>query len=177
MVKSIVVTGAPYSGKTTLARILAEHFKWKFFSVTDLWKAEWKKKFPRGDTGFHNFMLQTTDEEHRKMDKIAHEVVMRGNVVADLVYGFLHRDPSVLVVYTKCDIDERVKRALAKGDYPKKDFAQVKEALEQVERDDVERCQMLYQKDYRDPSNYDLEFDTTEAAPDEAVAKIMSLID
>jgi cytidylate kinase len=176
MIKSIIVTGSPYSGKTTLAKLLAEHLKWKFFSITDQWKAEWKKKFPKGDTGFDNFMLQTTEEDHRRMDREAHNIIMKGNVVADLIYGFLYRNPSVLIVYTKCDIDERVKRALAKNDYPGKDFAQVKEILEQVERDYVDRCQALYQQDYREPSNYDLEFDTTNAAPDEALSRIISFI-
>ena len=175
MVESIIVTGAPFSGKTTLAKILAEQFGWKYFSVEEAWRAEWKRRYPKGDTSFDNYMLQTTDEEHREMDRKADGVVKGGRVVADLRYGFLHRDPRVLIVFTKCDIDERVKRALAKNVYPGKDFAQVREILEQAERDQADRCMALYGTDFRDPKNYDMEFDTTDTPPDAAVERIMSL--
>jgi cytidylate kinase len=175
IVESIVVTGTPFSGKTTLAKVLAEHFGWKFFSVSDAWRLEWKKKYPKGDTGFDNYMLQTTDVEHRAMDKMVGDIVKKGHVVVDARHGFLYRDPQVLIVFTKCDIDERSKRALEKKAYPTNDFAIVKEVLEQEERDAVDRCMALYNEDYRDPKNYDMEFDTTDSAPDEAIERIMSL--
>jgi cytidylate kinase len=175
MVESIIVTGAPFSGKTTLAKLLAEQFGWKYFSIEESWMLEWKRKYPKGDTSFDNYMLQTTDDEQKAMDRLANEVVMEGHVVADLRYGFLHRDPRVLIVFTTCGIDERVKRALGKKTYPNRDFVQVKEILEQADRDQADRCVALYGTDFRDPKNYDMDFDTTDTPPDAAIERIMSL--
>ena len=173
--EAIVVTGTPFSGKTTLAKLLAEHFNWRYFSVGHMWRDLWKKNYPKGDMSFENFWLQTTDDDNREMDKAAGELLKEGHVVGDLRYGFIHRDPQTLIVFAKCDIDVRVKRALEINAYPGKDFAQIKEILEQRERDEVDRCQALYNGDYRDSKNYDLLFDTTDAAPDEALEKILAL--
>lgn len=175
MFESIVVTGTPFSGKTTLAKLLAQHFGWKYFSVGEAWKLEWKRKYPKGDMGFDNYMAQTTDAEHRGMDKMVSDIIKKGHVVVDARHGFLHRDHTVLVIFTKCDIDERAKRALEKKEYPTNDFAVVKEALEQEERDQVDRCIAIYGQDYRSPNNYDMEFDTTNSPPDEAIERVMSI--
>ena len=173
--EAIVVTGTPFSGKTTLAKVLAEQFNWKYFSVSEMWKEGWRKKYPKGDTSFENYMLEVSDDDHKETDRRAGEVISQGHVVGDARYGFLYRDPQVLIIFTQCDVDARAKRALEINAYPGKDFAQVKELLEQQERDDADRCQALYQTDFRDSKNYDLLFDTTDAAPDEAVEKILAL--
>lgn len=173
--ESMAVVGSPLSGKTTLAKLLAEHFNWKYFSVEEMWRVIWRKKFPKGDTSFENFIAETTDEEHREMDRNAGELLRGGHIVGDMLYAFLHRDPRLLIIYTDCSIDERVKRALGINKYPGKDFAQIKEILEQRERDDADRCTALYGSDYRDSKNYDLLFDTTNAAPDKAIEMILSL--
>lgn len=175
MFECIVVAGPPFSGKTTLAKILADQFGWKYFSVEELWRAKWKEKYPKGDESFENFMLQVTDDEEKAMDQMVGDIMKQGHVVGDMEYGFLYRDPQTLIVFTQCDIDERVKRALGLNRYPDRDFAQVKDILEQRDRDDVDRCQSLYGSDYRDSKNYDILFDTTDAAPDEALEKIMEL--
>lgn len=171
--ESIVVTGTPFSGRTTLAKLLAQHFKWKFFSAEDTWREMWKKKYPKGDTGFENFMVQVTDEQHREFDKAVGDVLKGGHVVVDASYGFLYRDPQTLIIFTKCDVDTRVKRALEMNKYPGRDFVQVKEVLEQKERDEVDRCKALYAQDFRDAKNYDILFDTTTSPPDVALEIIM----
>lgn len=173
--ESIAVTGTPFSGKTTLAKVLAEEFGWKYFSVSEMWKDKWRKKYPKKDTSFENFMLEVPDGDHREMDGRAGELIRQGHIVGDMTFGFLYRSPQMLIIFTQCDIDARTKRALELNKYPGKDFAQVKEILEQHERDEVDRCQALYGTDFRDSKNYDLLFDTTDAAPDEAVAKILEL--
>lgn len=175
MFESIIIIGTPFSGKTTLAKLLAEHFNWKFFSVGHLWKGLWKEKYPNGETSFENYWTQTTDDENKEMDKYVHEMVQEGHVVGDMRYAFLHRDPQVLIIFTKCDIDTRTKRALEINKYPGKDFAQVKEILEQRERDEVDRGKKLYGEDYRDEKNYDMAFDTSNSAPEEAIEQIMDL--
>lgn len=175
MFEAIVVTGTPFSGKTTLAKVLAEQFNWKYFSTGDMWREMWRKRYPKGDMSFENFTTQTTDQENREMDAKAAELVKQGHVIADARFGFLYRDPQILIIFTQCDIDVRVKRALELNKYPGKDFAQIKEILEQHERDEVDRCQALYSTDFRSPENYDLLFDTTNSAPEEAVEKILSL--
>lgn len=173
--KSVVVSGTPFSGKSTLAKLIAEHFQWKYFSVGDMWRDIWKETVPDGETSFPNFMNMTSDNDNIAMDKKAHDILVRGKVVADLRHGFLHRDPQVLIVFTKCDTDVRVKRALEINKYPGKNFSQVKEILEQRERDEVDRCRRLYGKDYRDPENYDIEFDTTSSPPEVALERILSI--
>lgn len=175
MFEAIVVTGEPFSGKTSLAQALAQEFGWKYFSAGDLWRELWKKKYPRGDESFENFMADTTDEENRQIDRQVGDIIKQGHIVVDARFGFLYRDPQTLIVFTQCDIDERAKRALEKKEYPTDDFARVKEILEQEERDEVDRCQALYQTDFRDSKNYDLLFDTTNSAPDEAIAKILEI--
>lgn len=175
MFEAIIVTGTPFSGKTTLAKLLAEHFGWEFFSVGQMWREKWKQKYPKGETSFPNYWAETTDEENREMDDKAHQMIGQGHVVGDMRYGFLHRDPQVLIIFTRCDIDVKTKRALSVERYPGKDFAQVKDILLQRKRDEIERGKKLYGEDYTDPKNYDLYFDTTNAAPDEAIEKIMAL--
>lgn len=173
--EAIAVSGSPFSGKTTLAKLLAEHFNWKYFSVGDMWRTVWRQKFPKGDISFENFWVETTDEENKEMDRRAGELLSQSHIVGDLRYAFIHRSPQIIIIFTHCEIDERVKRALEINKYPGKNFAQIKEVLEQRERDEVDRCTALYGSDYRDPKNYDLFFDTTNAAPDEAIDKILSL--
>lgn len=173
--ESIVVSGKPFSGKTTLSKLVAEHFGWKYISIGEMWRTEWKKRYPKGDMSFENYWNETTDDENRAMDKMAGDVVRRGHVVADMRYGFLHRDPQTLIIFIDCDIDERAKRALEGNKYPGRDFAQIKDIIEQRERDEVDRCQALYKSNYQSPENYDMLFDSTNAAPDEALEKILSL--
>lgn len=171
--ESIVVTGTPFSGRTTLSKLLAEHFKWKFFSAEEAWRMLWKEKYPKGDMGFENFMLKVSDDQHREMDKLIGDLLKDGHIVVDASFGFLYRDPQTLIIFTKCDIDARVKRALEMNKYPQRDFEQVKEILEQKERDEVDRCNALYGQDFRDSKNYDILFDTTNSPPDEALEIIM----
>ena len=173
--EAILITGTPFSGKTTLAKILAEHFGWKYFSIGDVWRDTWKKKFPNGETSFENYMEMTSDDEHREVDKKTHEIIAQGHVIIDMTYGFLHRDPQVLIVFTRCEIDAKAKRALEVNRYPGKNFDQVKQVLEQRKRNEIERGKRLYNEDFTDEKNYDLKFDTTNASPDEAIEKILSL--
>jgi len=175
MFESICVTGTPFSGKSTLGKLIAEHFNWKYFSVSDMWKEKWVKKYPKGDMSFENFMLEVSDDDHREIDKRAGDLIKNGHIVGDMTFGFLYRDPQVLIVFTQCDIDTRTKRALELNKYPGRDFVQVKEILEQHERDEADRCQALYGTDFRDSKNYDLLFDTTNSPPDEALEKILAL--
>lgn len=167
--ESIIVTGTPFSGKTTLAKILSEEFSWRYISVGHLWRELWQKRYPNGEISFESFWVQTTDEENREMDKDIGGIIKQGHVVADLRYAFLHRDPKTLIVFTHCDINVKVNRALEKNAYPGKNLEQVKQIIEQREKDEVDRSKTLYGEDYREPKNYDIKFDTTNSPPEEAI--------
>jgi cytidylate kinase len=152
-----------------LAKLLAEEFNWNYISVGHLWRDLWKQRYPNGEISFEEFWVKTTDEENLEMDKRIGEVIKQGHYIADLRYGFLHRDPKILIVFTFCDINVKVNRALEKNAYPGKGFEEIKQIIEQREKDEVDRSLKLYGQDYRDPKNYDIKFDTTNSPPEEAL--------
>ncbi|MEK6839718.1 MAG: AAA family ATPase [Nanoarchaeota archaeon] len=55
MMTSIILSGLPLSGKTTLAKKLSEMYHWPIYAIGQIWRDEWKEKYPKGNVSFEEF--------------------------------------------------------------------------------------------------------------------------
>ncbi len=151
---NIILSGLPFSGKSSLAKKLAEVFKWPIYSIGQLWREEWKKKYPNADVGFEEYWRNTTIEENREMDQKAKEVFKNGMVIGDVRYLTNYMDLPSLLVFVTADLNKRALRAFDNGVYQGK-LDDIKEIMLRREMDELRVGKELYgeEYDYRDPKH------------------------
>ncbi|MFH1078525.1 MAG: cytidylate kinase family protein [Patescibacteria group bacterium] len=172
----ISISGAPGSGKTSVAKIVAERLGMAFHSVGGI----------RGrmalDRGLTLDELNRVGEGDRTTDTSADDIQKKLGETEDgfVIEGRLswHFIPQSFKVYLDCEPHEAARRVFEsrrkredRDDEPA--YASVEEA-ERVLADrvasDVRRYRTHYGLDYRDPAHFDLVIDTTTIPSPEAVA-------
>ncbi len=152
--KSIVISGLPASGKTTLAANLAKHFGWKVYSLGGLWREKYAQQYPKGEISFAEFWSKTSIEDNRVMNTQAKVLFEAGSVIGDSRFTF-YLDPSkCLLVLLQADINIRVERALSREEYKGMSEEEIKQNLERREADEVKMGKELFDKDFRDYKGY-----------------------
>jgi cytidylate kinase len=148
--KSIVLSGKPVSGKSTLARALAAEFGMQHLSVGALFRAEAKEKGIPIDT----YWPTTTVDDNLRADARMRRAVEGGGVVAEQRYPICDKT-SALMVLVDASLQTRALRALSRGDYPGMSEEGVRHRLRIREQDEINRGIELYGiLDYSDPSHY-----------------------
>lgn len=173
---SIVLSGTPVSGKSTLAKRLATHYEMERFSLGDLWRARYAKEGREGES-FEAFYGRHPAEESRRMNDEAKRMFENGNYVGESrIISYL--DPEkCLRIFVTADLEVRAERARGRDDYKNIDMAQVMRILKRREDDEARVSVELYGIDYRDPSTFELKIDTGAMSVDEEVALVRSLFD
>ncbi|MBU1349198.1 cytidylate kinase family protein [Patescibacteria group bacterium] len=172
----ITLSGAPGSGKTSVAKIVASRLGVPFHSVGDI---RGKMALDRGITLDELNHIgegdRTTDTEaddiQTKLGETAGSFVIEGR----LSWHFI---PNSFKVYLACDPHEAARRVFesrrtedGRDDEPA--YASVEEAEKAIAArvaSDVLRYRTHYGIDYRDPAHFDLTLDTTSVPGPEAVA-------
>lgn len=155
---SIIISGLPGSGKTTLAEKLSEHYNWQIYSIGQLWRDKWTKLYPNKEVSFSDFWRSTTLEENREINIKARDIFKNGNIIADIRYAIYARDLPALFLFVTSPLEVRAKRALNSGKYEEYSLEKIKDILIKREKDELITGRQLIDGDYdyRDPSSYHL---------------------
>lgn len=176
---SIAISGLPASGKSVLAKKLAEIFDMPVYSVGQFWREKYKQLYPNREIPFEQYWRKTTFEENQEADRNSEEVLKKGKVIGDLRYPVYCRNLPVLLVFVTADLETRARRAVATGKYNGQPVEEIQKILFQREADEVRTGKQLYGDayDYRNPDNYHLVLNSGLMTVEEEVAVVRSFLE
>ncbi len=174
--QSIVFSGLPGAGKSTLVAKLKEIYKWPVLSVGDLWRARWAKLYPEKEVLFEEYWRTTSSEDNKQVNVDFREAVIKNHLLGDSRYTIYLRDLPVFLVFLTADLETRAKRGVGLAKYNGSGQEEIKDILYRREADEVAASKRLFEYDYRDASNYHLVLNTVMLSQDEEIAIIKSLI-
>ncbi len=174
MVSQITIGGVPGSGKTTVAKLLAEASGYKFWSG-GLIRREMASK--RGLTiEEFNALPENTDEELDNFTK--NELGKMDEIIFEGRLGFLFL-PSALKIYFYCDPQEAANRIFNDPRTSESTYSSVEELKQGIASrmaNDSERYSKYYGVDCYDPSKFDYVIDTTNLTSEQVVSKVLELL-
>ncbi len=174
--QSIVFSGLPGAGKSTLARRVGQLYGWPVYSAGGLWRAKWARIYPNQEVSFEDYWRTTSVQENLKIDRDLRNIAIRGRVVGDVRYAVNLLNLPVLLVFLSADIDIRTQRALETEKYKDMALADIRKLLMRREADEVSTGQRLYSYDYRNSLYYHLSINTAMLSREEEIALIKTLV-
>ncbi len=169
----IAVSGQPASGKTTIARKLAEMYGLRYVSNGMLFRrlAE--------ELGVSFIELHKRAEQDYTIDKMidekAIEEARKGNVVIEgHLAGWILKDIADVKIYLKADLRLRAERLA------KRDGKTIEEAINEIlfrEENNRNRYLKIYGIDIRDLTVFDIVLDTTYLTVEEVLEILRNYID
>ena len=178
--QGILLSGLPFSGKSTLKDLVIERTGWGYYGVGDTWKTKFRADNPgRPMSEFPAWWARTTDEENIKVNKwlrtMVEEKLKNGeSMVVDTRYPPPLKGLPLLRIFVSADMAIRVTRAVDKKLYPTREEAE--STLKRREDDEYKMGMKWFGVDYRDPRLYDLIIDSGKMRPDEELAKVLAAL-
>jgi len=169
----VTISGDPASGKSTVAKAIAQKLKCKHYSTGDL-QRKIAKRMGLTITQLHEYE-EKDDRIDRKIDAYQQKLgKTQKNFVIDSWLA-AHFIPKAFHVYLRCGKQEQVRRRLSHK-RKEESFVEAKKAMADLrKRAKLNRgrwCR-FYGYDYTDMKNYDLVIDTTKISPEEVVKLIL----
>jgi len=175
----ITIAGLPGSGKTTVAKIVAEHLGYEHQSMGDL----------RGEVALKHGMTmdelnevgKTKDWAHREVDEYVEELgKTKDCIVVDTWIGF-HLIPDSIKIFVTVDLDEAGKRVFGdSANRPdERNYSSPADATDVLRKRIVatdEGYQRLYGVSFLDESHYDFKIDSTDISPSDVAEKIIEFV-
>lgn len=173
----ITVTGLPGSGKSTIAKLLAEKLGLEHYSTGDFQRELAKEK---------GLSIKQLGEIEAKDDKIdlmvdnkTEEIAKsKENIVFDSWLA-AHFVPEAIKIFLECDEEVRAKRRI-----PQKRDTEQYEVLDEAVKKMRERTECnqerwirYYNYNFLDMTNYDFIINVAELNPEQIVAKILEFIE
>ncbi|MBW2973004.1 nucleoside monophosphate kinase [Candidatus Woesearchaeota archaeon] len=174
----ITISGEPGSGKSTIAKALAEKFNLKLYSEGDFFRELAEEK------GVSLLELNKMAEDDPSIDKAVEEKAKKlveeakDNFVIDGRTAF-RLLPKSLKIYLKVDIDDAAKRVQKRrqlGEEKEMTIDQTKENLLKREESEVNRFKKYFKIDVTDESQYDLIIDTTGQTSEESIKQAVEWV-
>jgi cytidylate kinase len=153
---SIVISGTPVSGKSTLAKELSKQYSWPIHSLGGLWRARYAELHPNKDITFEEFWSKTTLEENKEMNVQAKVLFEKGGVIGESRYVSYLDTSKCLLVFVAADIGIRVERSQERDEYKGKAADEIRSILERREADELRLGQSIFGMDYRNHLGYHL---------------------
>ena len=173
--QSIVFSGLPGAGKSTLVAKLKEIYGWPILSVGDLWREKWAKLYPNKEISFEEYWRTTSSEDNRQINIDFREKITKDHLLGDSRYTIYLRDLPVLLVFLTADLETRAQRGVGLAKYNGNGQEQIKDILYRRQADEVAASKRLFGYDYRDSANYHLVLNTAMMSQEEEIAAINSL--
>ena len=172
----ITISGKAGSGKSTIAKELAEKLKLKHYSIGDL-----MRKLAKEKNIFLNELSKLAEKDSSidlELDKKQIELRDKNNFVIDgrLTAHFIpYAD---LKVFLDCNDKVRAERILKdeRKDEKSKNVKELIKKINQREQSERKRYKKLYNVDYYDKKLYNLIIDTTNLSINEVIEKIMKTV-
>ena len=161
----IVVSGQPGSGKTTIARGLAQRLGIEHLSSGKLFR-EYAARLGMDIVEFHRY-AEEHPEVDREIDEYVRSRASKGGVVIDShVALWLLRDLAHVAIYVKASLEVRARRIAERDGVSVED---AERELRKREESNRRRYMSLYGVDISDIFRADLVVDTSLIGPDEAI--------
>lgn len=185
--KSIVFSGVPGSGKSTVVKIVAEKTGMPQLSLGDMWRKRWESS--GSDKSFEAYWRDISREDNSAMTEKACQRVLDQAMIGDFRYVYpIHKQRvrkssveagSIVLVFITADIDTRVSRAWNTEKYNNvRSVRELKKVLNNREQDEVRAGRLLFgpEYDYRDEKYYDLIFNSRDTCPQRIAQAVMRAI-
>lgn len=171
----ILFSGLPGAGKTTTSRQLGERLGWSTFYVGGLWREEWALKYPNSELSFERYLTTITLEEDRAMDKRAHAMLAKGNIIGDMWHGIIADGLPILRVFITAPLDIRAERGVQTDKYRGKTIEEIKMLLQMREERQRDVAKKIYgdRYDYRDPAGYHLTLNSGLLSVEEKISSVL----
>lgn len=170
----ITIAGDAGSGKSTVAKLVAEKLNFRHYSVGDFMRAIAKRrKLTLLEVSRLAEKDRIIDEE---LDDMQIELVKyEDNFVLDSRLGW-HFMPQSFKVFLKVDVKEGAKRIFKdkrKGEKENKSLRATIANIEKRRKSELRRYKKYYRINPYEEKNYDLIIDTAKLSPEEAAEKII----
>ena len=174
----ITIGGKAGSGKSSVARMVAERLGYRHYSMGDL---RGKMAMDMGITIDElNRIGEKEDWTDKKIDEQSKKIgETEDNFVMDTWLGF-HFVPDSLKIFLDVSLEEGSRRIFRdqRPDEERKETVEgVKDMVRKRLEDNRKRWKKLYNVDYLDKGNYDLVIDTTDLTKEQVVEKIIGFIE
>lgn len=174
----ITLSGAPGSGKSTVAKLLAQKLGYKHYSTGDFMRELAHQRhitvleineLAKTDASID----RTLDQRQIQLGKTEDNFVIDGR----LSFHFIPHSKKVFIDVDVKEAAQRILKDVLSGLRKEEHSQSINEMVQQIEqRKQAERAR--YQKYYHlnidDPKNYDLIIDSTKIPPDQVVKKIIA---
>ncbi len=175
----IAISGTPGSGKSTVAKAVAEKLKLKYYSAGGFMRDMAEK---RGVSLMELTLQAETDESiDRDIDEQTKKL-SGDNFVVDSRLAF-HFIPKSIKIFLKVDVKVAAKRVFrdiqAKKRSTEQEFKteeQVFDALSRRLQSEAARYKKYYGVDYLDESNYDFVLDTANLTIEQSIQKVLDFL-
>lgn len=173
----ITISGMPGSGKSTVAKLLAQRLRYKHYSLGDL---RGKMAMERGLTIDElNELGKREDWTDREPDEYQKKLGEKeDNFVIDSRLGFYFIPHSFKLFI---DVDprvaaERIFKNQRPDEKPCKTVGELESRLAARAAHDDERCGQYYKTSFQDRAQYNLVLNSTDHTPDEIVEQILAAL-
>jgi len=170
----ISICGTPGSGKSTVAKIVAQKLGYKYYSVGEI-RREMAKKRGLTIDEFNSLPEDTDtefDEYQKKLGKTEDNFVIEGRLS-------FHFVPNSIKFYLVCDLGvaaERIYKNQRSTEKPYKSIEDAKKEIEERIKQDNQRYFKRYGLRPYHASHYDYVIDTTNISIEEVVQEILEKI-
>ncbi|HLD57434.1 MAG TPA: cytidylate kinase family protein [archaeon] len=174
----ITIAGNLGSGKSTVAKILANELGYKHYSMGDLQRSIAKKR------GITLVELQKLEEKDPSIDKEVDQTQVdlgkqQDNFVIDSRIGW-HFIPHSVKIFLKVSDQEAARRIFnqkREDEKYNKTLEQTLSGIKSRKTSELKRFKEYYNLDYEDVSNYDLVVDTTKINPAQVAQKVLEFVE
>lgn len=180
----ITISGTPGSGKSTVAKLLAQQLQFDYVDI-GLWRRTEAKNRGMTLAEFNEWAIEHPEEGDKifdiKQQKMGFE---KDNFICDGYVSF-HFIPHSLKFLIICDEEESVKRIfkrnaekkrLGNDDTPTDSIDILREQYKKRLFNDTNRYKQAYGIVYTDPSHFDAVIDSTNLTIEEVVQKMVDVV-
>lgn len=174
--QSIVFSGLPGSGKSTLVKKLNEIYGWPVCSIGEIWRQRWAVKYPNKEVTFEEYWSKSSHEDQVQINTEARQIFSKSKVIGDSRYTIYLRDLPIFLVFMSADLEARATRGFGLEKYRGKSIEEIKQILTRREADEMRVGKELFGYDYRDSYYYDLVINSGRLSLEEEIAVIRGVI-